>query len=83
MWVCVRTCVHAYVHARMCMNVRGCVRKHSILYYGQARARGVEQMRDRMYSGEKINITEVRFVDISCTLESTYSLHCVPYVHST
>ena len=25
----------------------------------QARARGVEQMRDRMFSGEKINITEV------------------------
>ena len=25
----------------------------------QARARGVETMRDRMYSGEKINITEV------------------------
>ena len=28
----------------------------------QARARGVEQMRDRMYSGEKINITEVPYV---------------------
>ena len=27
--------------------------------YHQAHARGVEQMRDRMFSGEKINITEV------------------------
>ena len=25
----------------------------------QAQARGVEQMRDRMFSGDKINITEV------------------------
>ena len=27
----------------------------------QARARGVEQMRDKMFSGEKINITEVKY----------------------
>ena len=84
--VCVHVCVRACGCACLCActHVRACVRKHYILYYGQARARGVEQMRDRMYSGEKINITEVRFVDIRIMHSRKHILmHCVPYVQST
>ena len=32
----------------------------TIYLINQAKARGVEEMRDKMFSGEKINITEVK-----------------------
>jgi len=35
----------------------------------QAKARGVQEMRDKMFSGEKINFTEVsRFMQPSCRI---------------
>ena len=32
----------------------------TVCFINQAKARGVEGMRDKMFSGEKINITEVK-----------------------
>ena len=47
--------VHVYMYMYDCIS--------------QAHARGVEQMRDRMFSGDKINITEVFMtVCLSCSL---------------